>query len=466
MKRILSLFVFFSGISLAQNLITFEDDFNSGLDNWVISSQGNSCTWESYFPPYPNPYLIPGADGGIMAADADQCGADINTIAMLDTILDMSGYFCVVYISWSNDWMAINWNDTAFAEISSDFGNSWEVMWEKDGISAGNSQEGIYYDEYLSSDIDFLMFRFRTVQHGPGSWWAIDNFQIQISAVLEIPATPENLTAQLTGQNSDVLLNWDFTPTPSYELGFQITRKQGDPWPYNDYEILDSTDIAARSYLDTTALDNILYSYRIRAYSYQFISFFSEPAVVVTPVEFISFTASTYGQNVVLNWVSATETNNMGFIIERNAGEAFRDIGFITGSGTVSEQQSYSFTDKNVSPGKYLYRLKQVDFDGSYQFSNELEISVKTPAQFSLNQNYPNPFNPSTVIKYEIPFAGKVEMKVFDLLGREIAVLVKDYMEEGIHTVRFNGDNLPSGVYLYRIRTGNYTETRKMILQK
>ncbi len=465
MKRTLVLFFLLSGLCLAQSNNFYGDDFNNGLSKWIISSQGTSCVWENYYPPYPGPYTIPGSQSGIMAADADECGTEINTTAVLDTLINISGYFCQVYLTWANDFKVTDADDSAFVEISTDFGVTWEVIWEKGGESARFTGEIAFFDEFEGQDIDYAMVRFRTVQHGSGSWWAIDNLEIQVFAVIEIPAAPTNLTAELSGSN--VLLNWDFTPTPSWELGFQITRKEGGPWPYYDYVILDSVYVTLRSYLDTTAQDNTEYSYRIRSYSYQFISFFSEAAVITTPVELTGFTADVNGADVILNWATATETNNRGFIIERNAGEGFTNIGFTPGSGTTALPRSYRFTDKNLPPGSYSYRLKQVDFDGSYEYSMIAEAVVNnTPGEFLLAQNYPNPFNPSTKIEWQTTEAGHQVLKIYDVLGKEIAVLVNEYRPAGKHSIDFSAKDLPGGVYVYQLKSGSLVQTKKMILLK
>lgn len=464
MKRTLSLVIFLSGLCLAQANNGYDENFNSGLSNWVITSQGSSCTWENYYPPYPGPYSIPGAEDGILAADADQCGTAVNTTAMLDTLIDMSGYFCVIFLSWGNDWNATDGNDSAFVEISTDFGDTWEVMWEKDGVSARTSTETAYFDEYVEGDFDYALLRLRTVQNGSGSWWAIDNFDAQVSYVLEMPATPTSLTAQLSGQ--DVLLNWEFTATPSWELGFQITRKEGGAWPYNNYVIVDSVDVSERSYLDTTVHDNTEYSYRIRAYSFQLYSLFSDAAFIATPVELTGFSAAVNGGDIILNWSTASETNNRGFIIERNAGEGFKGIGFTPGSGTTALPRSYTFTDKNPPPGTYSYRLKQVDYNGSYEYSGTAEADLRSPVEFTLAQNYPNPFNPSTRIEWETPAAGRQVLKIFDVLGKEIVVLVNEYRPAGNYVIDFAPKDLPGGVYIYQLISGTSVQARKMILLK
>ena len=195
------------------------------------------------------------------------------------------------------------------------------------------------------------------------------------------------------------------------------------------------------------------------------------------PVELISFTANAIGSDVELEWQTATETNNMGFSVERskmskhNGQMDWESIGFVQGSGTTTEQRIYLFTDENVSPGNYQYRLKQIDFDGSYTFSNIIEVEVNIPYEFALEQNYPNPFNPSTKIKYSIPLVGtrdrvSVLLKVYDVLGNEIATLVNEEKSPGNYDVDFDGTGLTSGIYFYKLQAGNFIQTKKMIFMK
>ena len=189
------------------------------------------------------------------------------------------------------------------------------------------------------------------------------------------------------------------------------------------------------------------------------------------PVELTGFTAALEGNDVRLNWTTATETNNKGFVIERSdvrdqMSDGWKQIGFVEGNGTTTITHSYSFKDRDLTEEKYNYRLKQIDFDGSFNYSNTVEVAVTKPAEFSLEQNYPNPFNPSTQIKYNIPGDGFVSLKVFNCLGQQAAVLVNGYMKSGYHVVTFNASELASGVYYYRLNSGNFSEIKKMTLMK
>ncbi|HEX9251375.1 MAG TPA: T9SS type A sorting domain-containing protein, partial [Ignavibacteriaceae bacterium] len=200
----------------------------------------------------------------------------------------------------------------------------------------------------------------------------------------------------------------------------------------------------------------------------------------VIPVELTSFNANVSNSKVTLNWITATELNNSGFEIERSClTERNRNItdwesvGFVNGNGTSSQTHSYSFVDDNLLTGKYSYRLKQIDFDGSFTYSKEVEVDLSVPQTFSLEQNYPNPFNPSTTIKYSIPNvtltgieASRVILKVFDVLGNEVATLVNENKTAGNYEVNFDAKNLSNGAYFYKLQAGSFVETRKMILLK
>ena len=192
------------------------------------------------------------------------------------------------------------------------------------------------------------------------------------------------------------------------------------------------------------------------------LSFF--PGVI--PVELTSFTATVNDSEVLLSWTTATEVNNGGFDVERNSGEGFEAVGFVPGFGTTTELRSYNFTDTDVQAGTYTYRLKQVDLDGTFEYSDELVVEVITPLEFALEQNYPNPFNPSTQITYQLAENSNVVLKVYNLLGKEIAVLVDEQKEAGIHKVNFDASSLPSGVYLYKIENAGLIKTKKMMLLK
>ncbi|MCW8803595.1 MAG: T9SS type A sorting domain-containing protein [Ignavibacteriaceae bacterium] len=185
------------------------------------------------------------------------------------------------------------------------------------------------------------------------------------------------------------------------------------------------------------------------------------------PVELTSFSASVISNNVILEWTTATEINNYGFEVERKSeNSGYEMVGFVSGSGSTTELRNYSFTDDKVGDGSYVYRLKQIDFDGSFYFSDEVEVEVIAPAVFALDQNYPNPFNPSTTINFSIAEASVVKIAVYNLLGQEVALLLDEFKEAGPHTITFDASSLTSGAYFYSIQTPLFKQTKKMLLAK
>lgn len=192
----------------------------------------------------------------------------------------------------------------------------------------------------------------------------------------------------------------------------------------------------------------------------------------VVPVELSSFTATVNGTSISLNWTTVTETNNRGFEVQRKSSDNdFVTVGFVKGKGTTTQTQNYSFTDSNLPIGSYTYRLKQIDFNGTFEFSKVVEVYLAAPSEFSLEQNFPNPFNPSTMISFSLKTDADVSLKLFNLLGQEIATLVNGRLTAGIQQVIFNAENLTSGVYFYRIDAKgidgtNFSSTKKMILSR
>jgi hypothetical protein len=190
------------------------------------------------------------------------------------------------------------------------------------------------------------------------------------------------------------------------------------------------------------------------------------------PVELTAFSASVSDKDVILNWATATETNNSGFNIERKAiSSSWETIGFVAGFGTTTEAKSYSFVDSKLDAGSYTYRLKQIDFDGTFEYSNEAEVDFAVPAEFSLLQNYPNPFNPATKIAFTLPVESHLTLKVFNILGEEVTTLYNASMGAGSHNLDFDASNLNSGIYFYQLEAqgidgSGFSEVKKMMLTK
>jgi hypothetical protein len=186
----------------------------------------------------------------------------------------------------------------------------------------------------------------------------------------------------------------------------------------------------------------------------------------IIPVELIALEGNIDGNNVALNWKTATENNNYGFDIERSRDKNnWKRIGFVKGNISSTIPHTYSFVDSSLYTGIVYYRLKQIDLDGSFVYSNEIKIEF-SPVIFSLEQNYPNPFNPVTTINYFIPSQGNVKLEVYNILGQKVATLVNEVKPSGRYSVEFNAGRYSSGIYIYQLTSGKNTLTRKMLLLK
>jgi|SRR4030095_12755179 len=191
------------------------------------------------------------------------------------------------------------------------------------------------------------------------------------------------------------------------------------------------------------------------------------------PVTISSFTSSVEKNNVKLNWTTEAEFNNSGFRIERMdvKDNIWKEISFVSGHGTTNEPKQYSFEDRKLKSGTYKYRLKQIDYNSNYEYFDMAEdVRISPPGIFSMGQNYPNPSNPKSKIDYEIPIDGKVTIKLYNLLGEEVINIVNETKEAGYYSAEFDGSNISSGVYFYRIiaegEGQKFTKTLKMVLVK
>jgi hypothetical protein len=187
------------------------------------------------------------------------------------------------------------------------------------------------------------------------------------------------------------------------------------------------------------------------------------------PVELSSFTAVVNGNSIILMWRTETEVSNYGFEIERASSassERWKKIGFVQGYGNSNSPKDYSFTDIPLEGTNFQYRLKQIDTDGQYQYSDIVTVDISAPAHFELKQNFPNPFNPATNITYNLPTDGFITIKVYDIVSSEIVTLVNEEKKAGSYLVTFNGVNLSSGVYICTMTGINFIKSIKMLMIK
>lgn len=190
------------------------------------------------------------------------------------------------------------------------------------------------------------------------------------------------------------------------------------------------------------------------------------------PVELTSFSVEIIENSVTLTWMTESETNNFGFEIERSLdGKLFAKIGFVQGQGTTTVPQQYVFQDKNIQHGTLYYRLKQIDTNGAFEYSNILTVEIESPKDFALEQNYPNPFNPETFIEFRITDPTRVTLKIYNLSGKEVTTILDEPLPAGLHQVKWNGRNnrdklVSSGIYIYEVKAGGIRHSRKMLLSK
>ena len=287
------------------------------------------------------------------------------------------------------------------------------------------------------------------------------NYSCYSNATGDIAGTDGMFTAT----NNDLTLDPMFANSAGYDyriLGISPCADAG----LDSYNLL-TTDIRGSSsygrFLNKT--DGTTGTIDMGAYEYKC-------SVDPLPVELTSFTASINNNAVALRWNTATEVNNYGFDIERRMVKSeqsmvnsWTKIGFVSGNGTSSVQHSYSYADNSASFGTYAYRLKQIDNDGMFKYSQESEVSL-SPKTSALRQNYPNPFNPTTQISYDVATVGSVRLAVYDILGREVAVLVNEQQAPGSYTAQFNASQLSSGIYFFKLTTNQFSSIRKMTLMK
>jgi hypothetical protein len=293
----------------------------------------------------------------------------------------------------------------------------------------------------------------------PSRRWDSTHVTLQLSLP---PNAPGNLVAQFIPNPLSVELTW--TDNSNNENGFIIERETQSP---DAFVVIDTVSANTNLFVDNT-VSYSTYNYRITAYNAFGQSAYSNVAQIIVPVELTSFNASIKDEGVLLEWTTSTELNNSGFEIQRNQSSSWETIGFVEGRGTTTEITNYQFFNDLSgfnSSVKLQYRLKQMDFGGTFSYSNIIEIDF-IPGAYSLSQNYPNPFNPSTSISFTLTKSTFVTLKIYNVLGNEVSTLVNQNMLSGKHEIKFNANGLPSGVYLYTITAGDFVDTKKMLLMK
>ncbi|HCY76992.1 MAG TPA: hypothetical protein DHV28_13810 [Ignavibacteriales bacterium] len=334
-----------------------------------------------------------------------------------------------IYINWSDQRNGANNTDVFFVK-STDGGNSWSSV------------------KRVNDDA--------TTRHQFFTWMTIDQTSGIIYFVFyDRRNTSANLTDVYVARSTDG--GESFT-------NFKVSQSSFDP----------NSGIFFGDYTNIAAFNKKVYPIWMRLDSNTLTVWTAliDDSAYVVPVELTNFSANVLDGKVNLFWQTASETNNQGFEIQRLIDSKTENlqnwitIGFISGKGSTTETSTYRFNDEPLESGLYSYRLKQIDYDGTFKYSEVVDINFIYANDFRLSQNYPNPFNPSTTIEYQIPKASFVTIKVYDVLGKEIVTLVSEEKPAGIHEVNFEPKDLTSGLYLYKISASGFEQTRKMLLLK
>jgi hypothetical protein len=268
---------------------------------------------------------------------------------------------------------------------------------------------------------------------------------------------------------------YDRRSTTGYATDVYVAESIDGGETFNNFKVSQSSftpnsNVFFGDYTNIAALNRKIYPVWMRLDG-STLSVWTAPFIdtaTVLPVELTHFSSSINNKKVELSWETATETNNYGFQIERQFenNTYWSVIGFVKGNGNSYSPKIYSFSDLPSLSATYKYRLKQVDLNGNYKYSSEIEVVYNNVTSFSLDQNFPNPFNPSTTISYQLSAEGLVSIKVYDVLGKEIVTLVNEVKQSGLHEVDFNASGYGSGIYLYKMTVNNFSQTHKMIVLK
>jgi hypothetical protein len=338
--------------------------------------------------------------------------------------------FVVVYVeyhAYTDDTSAVNWADGILAAYG-----------DRHGILVSHKLLGS--DGLFSSAGNYIYPRVR------------DNANLFLMLAGHVTTPGEaRLTEERGGDSVDVV---------TLMSDYQAWENGGDGW----LRIMRFSEADKKIYVSTYSpkLDsNMTNSESQFVFDYGF----TNPPL---PVELEFFSGTQIGRNVELQWRTETEINNYGFNIERNIDNAqWLTMGFVEGHGNSNSPKGYSFTDFDVrGSGSYQYRLKQIDNDGTIEYSNIITIGIELPFEFELSQNYPNPFNPSTIIDFTIPEKQVITLKIYNVIGEQVAELIHEELPAGRHSVPFNASDLAGGVYIYRLESQKFASNKKMTLLK
>jgi hypothetical protein len=441
-------------------------EFDTGLDGWQIIGPSGISNW--YWSNTTHTGMNPGEV--VFRWDPVFIG---ESYIISPEISSAAGVYALADFRYYEDW----WADTVIVGygITTDNGVTWNTIWDLYATGNVGPDNGVTGFEVPD---DFRLGFFYTGNSNNIDFLYVDN--VIVTSVLSPPISPKLLTAIANDSIKKVDLNWDAgIGAGGGVTNYIIQRKNGDPSSQDSFVTIAIIDPNTLGYDDYDVELNQTYTYRVRTYSIPGASSYGNEATAyvpeIVPVELVSFNASIIEAGVNLNWTTATETNNRGFDVERKqiislhssvSSQQWEIIGFVEGKGTTTQTQSYSFIDEEVTSGRYQYRLKQIDFDGSYEYSNIVEAELNIIKEFVLEQNYPNPFNPTTKISWQSPVGSHQTLKVFDVLGNEVATLVDEFREAGRYEIEYDASELSSGIYFYRFISGDFIATKKMLMIK
>ena len=331
-----------------------------------------------------------------------------------------------IYINWSDQRNGVNNTDIFFVK-STDGGNSWSNPIKVNDDNSGRHQFFTWMTIDQTTGAIYIVFYDRRNTTG----YSTDVY------VARSTNGGETFTNFKVSQNS-------FTPSASVFFGDYTNIAAFNKKVYPIWMRMDGTTLSV-----WTAIIH--------------------DSLVYVPVELEAFSAKTERDKILLSWQTASELNNAGFEIERkfNSND-FVSIGFVKGKGTTTEKQFYSYTDTPTESGTYTYRLRQIDYDGTSNYSYEIEITYFSKIELLLEQNYPNPTNSNAVILWATPVNSHISLKLYDVLGREILTLVDEFRKAGLYEnqIDLSSENLPSGIYLYELKAGLSSISKKLILLK
>jgi hypothetical protein len=296
------------------------------------------------------------------------------------------------------------------------------------------------------------------------------NILVRLNKVAAIPPTWNNLVVHLVLTETDIPFSWQGQTQVDYCQRLMIPNENGTTVNLINNTLVDvplTFSLNASWVTEKCQLSAFIQNLNTKEILQGDKVWITDLQPV--PVELTSFTAAATLEGVLLNWSTATETNNQGFEIERSLnGTEFYYVTFVPGAGTTTESRQYVYTDNVEYKGgeTFYYRLKQIDLNGGIEFSDIVEVEFNIPKDFVLHQNYPNPFNPATTIKFAVPKTSLVSIEVYDLSGQEVAVLVNEVKEAGTYEIKFDARNLASGVYFYKMIAGYFSSVKKMNLLK